>query len=354
MTSEPFVPFSTARLTVRAFRPVDAVPLTAYRNDPDVARYQDWDLPYPLERTEARIAEARDIGLRPPAGESCQLAIDLDGELIGDIYVGLDPLGAVATIGYSLAAAHHGSGYASEAVGALVDRLLERVATIHRVTATVDPENVASIRLLEGLGFVPEGLAPKAALVRGEWLDDAGYGLLREQRAAWLTRPSTPPRTVRLVPITADKVRPVARLATFGWQQRLVSPNVLSLAEAYAPGDDEAGGRLVPWVRAIEADGEPVGFVMVAEPTATQQHPFLWRLMIDRHHQRRGIGQLALWLVIEQAVAWNATHLEVGWMPGTGSPAPFYLRNGFVPTGEVVDEEIFGRLTLASSGPATQ
>ena len=258
----------------------------------------------------------------------------------------------MATIGYTLAAAHHGR--------AMPARRSPRWSTgCSRLTdhpsrqATVDPQNTASIRLLEGLGFVPEGLAPEAAWSAASGSTTPATACCARTRS--LARPpSTPPDTVRLVPITADNVRPVA-----GWPRSAGSSascrrTSWSLAEAYAPGDDEAGGRLVPWVRAIEADGEPVGFVMLAEPTATQAHPFLWRLMIDRHHQRRGIGQLALWLVIEQAVAWNATQLEVGWMPGIGSPAPFYLRTGSSPTGEVVDEEIFARLTLASSGPATR
>jgi hypothetical protein len=58
-----------------------------------------------------------------------------------------------------------------------------------------------------------------------------------------------------------------------------------------------------------------------------------------------------LGLVIEQAVAWGATALDVSWVPGFGSPEAFYVRNGFVPTGAMDGEEIAARLTLASTSP---
>ena len=57
------------------------------------------------------------------------------------------------------------------------------------------------------------------------------------------------------------------------------------------------GAPVVPWMRAIEADGELVGFVMLAITTEAHPEPYLWRFLIDRMHQRRGIGSAALDLV---------------------------------------------------------
>lgn len=342
----PFIPFRTQRLTIRAFHPDDAATLATYRNDPDVARFQDWDLPYTLDLARAAIAEDQDVGERLVNGRGRQLALDLDRVLIGDLYLGIDATGSVATIGYTLAAAHQGAGFASEAVGALIDRLFEAVPTLHRIRATLDPENVRSTRLLEGLGFRSEGIARAAVRIRGEWVDDGSYGLLRADRAAWVARPTNPPTEVRLVEVTAANADAVVALETFGWQRRLVAPNQRSLAQALLPGDSDSGDPIVPWYRAIAADGELVGFVMVAAPTPREPQPYLWRLMIDRHHQRRGIGRVALSLVIEQAVAWGADGLLVSWVPGVGSPAPFYRAHGFQPTGEMEDDEVVARLAL--------
>lgn len=85
---------------------------------------------------------------------------------------------------------------------------------------------------------------------------------------------------------------------------------------------------------------------MMTMITEAHPEPYLWRLMIDRVHQRRGIGRAALDLVIEQARRWGADALEVSWAPGRGTPEPLYLSAGFVPTGNVDHGEIEGRLTL--------
>ncbi len=108
------------------------------------------------------------------------------------------------------------------------------------------------------------------------------------------------------------------------------------------------GAPLVPWMRAIEADGALVGFVMVALTTEAHPEPYLWRLLVDRMHQRRGIGRAALDLVVEQCRAWGDRSLLTSWTPGKGSPEPVYLGYGFVPTGEIVDDETEARFTFES------
>src|SRR5512133_2622763 len=101
-----FVPFATARLTIRRLAPADAAAMAAYRNDPEGARHQDWAMPYPPERAEANVAAAT-ARSGPVPGEWWTMGVVRDGELAGDVAVHLDPTGAVATIGYTLARAHH-------------------------------------------------------------------------------------------------------------------------------------------------------------------------------------------------------------------------------------------------------
>jgi diamine N-acetyltransferase len=121
---------------------------------------------------------------------------------------------------------------------------------------------------------------------------------------------------------------------------------VRSLAEALIP-PVENGAVEIPWYRAVAADGEIVGFVMVARSQpAPLPDPYLWRLLVDRMHQRRGIGGRVLDMVVEQCRQWGDTALLVSWVPGPGSPEPMYLASGFVPTGVVEDGEIEARLDL--------
>ncbi|HEY0638108.1 MAG TPA: GNAT family N-acetyltransferase [Pseudonocardiaceae bacterium] len=345
----PFLPLRTARLTLRAFAAADAPVLNAYRNDPEVARYQDWDLPVAPEATAGFVARQAGVD-GPRAGEWVQLALDHEGELVGDFAVGLDPLGGLATVGYSLRTEHQGRGYATEALAALVDALFAR--GVHRVGATLDPENVASAMVLERVGFRYEGRARQAAPVRGEWLDDDRYELLREDREEWLARPTGRPAEVRLVPVTPRNLAEVGRLATHHSQERFVAPMAGSFRDALVPAEVN-GVPVVPWLRAVEADGELAGFVMLAERTEAHPFPYLWRLLIDRRHQRRGIGGRVLRRLADDLRAAGSTELRVSWVPGRGGPEPFYLRHGFTPTGTVSDGEIEGSLPLVPPAAGT-
>lgn len=182
------LPLTTPRLLLRPLRTADAAVIHGYRNDPDAARYQDWSLPYAMATAEQLVTEQADI-LAPVPGDWIQMGVDHEGELIGDLAVGLDGSGTMATIGYTLRPEHWGQGFGSEAVGALVDALFER--GVVRVVATIDPENIRSARLLERLGFRYDGRAVGAAFVRGAWVDDDRYAITAPERRSFLARPGT-------------------------------------------------------------------------------------------------------------------------------------------------------------------
>jgi RimJ/RimL family protein N-acetyltransferase len=287
----------------------------------------------------------------PVPGDWVQLAIDdIDGTLVGDLAVYVDTDIRTAMIGYTLDPAHQGRGYAVEAAGALVDRVFDRLH-VHRVAATLDPKNVTSARVLEQLGFRYEGCGVKAAYVRGEWADDDRYAILVDERRAWRERPKEGPAAVRLVEITPDNVYKVGRLATHHSQQQFVATVAESYTDALVP-EVVDGHPVVPWMRAIEADGEPVGFLMLAERSDVHREAYLWRLLIDARHQGRGIGSRALRLVGERLAAEGDTVLMTSWVDGPGGPERFYRRLGFVPTGEIDDGEIVASVQIATLAAA--
>ena len=143
---------------------------------------------------------------------------------------------------------------------------------------------------------------------------------------------------VTLREITADTVRAVTRLAVRPDQERFVASNAVSLSQALF--SDEA------WFRAIYADDDLVGFVMLADGTLKKDPPAepnvgLWRLMIDARHQRRGIGREVIRLVLDHVrTRPGVRHLYTSYVPGDGTPGPFYRSLGFEPNGEVDDGEI--------------
>jgi RimJ/RimL family protein N-acetyltransferase len=336
------LPLTTARLRLRRFDAGDATTLATYRSDPAVAKYQGWEAPYAVEAAARLIDEQRDLD-GPVAGRWIQIAVDHEGRLAGDVAVGIDDGGHVATIGYTLAVEHQGQGFATEAVGAVIDALLE--AGIGRVQASVDPRNTPSAQVVERLGFEYEGTARRSAFVHGEWVDDDHYALTPDLAAAWRQRPVGRPRDVRLVPVTPDNAVAVRRLRTHHSQERFVATVEDSFADALVP-EVVDGAPVVPWLRAIEADGELVGFLMTAERSDVHPETYLWRLLVDRRHQRRGVGDRALALLVDRLRADGHSTLGVGWVPAPGGPGPFYLARGFVPTGEIDEGEIQARLRL--------
>jgi diamine N-acetyltransferase len=201
------------------------------------------------------------------------------------------------------------------------------------------------MRVLEALGFTVECLARQAADVRGEWVDDLRYAMLASERAAWRDRPRTPFQHVRLVPLDIERSPAYEALATHHSQQRFVRPVVRSLAQMAFPL--EAHGRpLHAEALGVEGDGQPIGFVQLADRTELHEAPYLWRLLIDRRFQRRGAGGQVLRLVADRARAAGHHNLFVSWGEGPGSPGPMYLGFGFVPTGEVAGDETVARLEL--------
>jgi RimJ/RimL family protein N-acetyltransferase len=324
----------------------DAPALAAYRDLPEIARYQSWPMPFTPGDASQLLEDQADLDDLPPTGW-VQIAIEHAGEVtsevIGDLAVNLMADGCVAEIGFTLAPAHHGKGYASEAAGAMVDALFAQT-NVHRITASIDPANVASMRVLEHLGFRYEGTARRAELARGEWVDDMQFALLRDDRADWLARPSSC-QTVELLEITPDNLSATAALATHRHQERFVAPMARSLTQALVPPMHN-DHRVVPWMRAVQADDEIVGFMMLSAASPGEPVPYLWRFLIDRRHQRRGVGGRAIRLLADQMRADGHHSLMVSWEEGPGGPRPFYEGLGFVPTGVVVGGETEARLDL--------
>lgn len=351
-----FVPITTNRLVIRGVEIDDVDDLHRRRNEPEVAEYQDWPLPYPLESARQLVVEAAAMA-GPADGEWWMGTVveRANGTAVGDLAVKLESSGRAAIIGYTFASAHWGRGYATESVGALVDALM--AVGVRRFTATIAPENTNSMRVVERLGFQHEGRTI------GSWFhgdgpeaeagDDVLYGLTAPARAAWLARPTGRPSTVELQEIDRSNYRAMEDLATHHSQRNLVAPVLDSFSDALFSREVD-GFPTRPWMRAIAADDgrggpvEPVGFVMLRRPERPDAdlEPYLWRLLIDRVHQRRGIASLALDTIEDDLRTDGHRSVRVHWAEGPGTPAPFYQARGYEPTGKVEDGEIEGRKIL--------
>jgi RimJ/RimL family protein N-acetyltransferase len=142
----------------------------------------------PWPRGYASVQDARDYVARveaswDPRGERQMLIFDRqDQRLLGGI--GLSPLPRSVRafeVGYWLRQDAEGHGYMREALQ-LVTRLAFGPLQASRVAIRVQPANVRSRRVAEGLGFLVEGLARKAGIgADGEPVDLVMHALTREE-----------------------------------------------------------------------------------------------------------------------------------------------------------------------------
>lgn len=333
----------TDRLTIRPLAPRDIAEFVRYRNIAEVARFQDWPLPYTDDMAVDLVGDVGRLG-GPTRNEWVQLAIDHDGTLVGDLGVWLDDQCQLGSIGYTVALEHQGHSYAAEAADAMVGWLFTD-AGVHRITASIDPRNVASANVLERCGFEHVGTARSSAYVRGEWTDDTRFSLIADDWKRWRDRPTGAPATIEFVEVTPANVRDVCAIEVAHSQRRFVASVTQSIADAaHPPLVDGVAAR--PWYRAILADGDLAGFVMLAMPTSNQPVPIVWRLLVGTAHQRRGIARRAIGLVAEMLREQGYAYVDLSFVDEPGGPEAFYRELGFERTGVIEHGEVWVRARL--------
>jgi RimJ/RimL family protein N-acetyltransferase len=185
MSEAAFTRIESERLILRRFEDSDLSPFVAYRNDPEVAKYQAWDS---CDEQEARafIREMKSARAGVPGGWF-QFAIESKetGALIRDCALRVDEDEPYrAEIGFTLAREYQGRGFASEAVSRLLDYAFDTLG-LHRVVAIADCRNAPSVALLERLGLRREEHFVENIWFKGRWADEYLYAVLKDE---WLQK----------------------------------------------------------------------------------------------------------------------------------------------------------------------
>jgi ribosomal-protein-alanine N-acetyltransferase len=168
----------TARLTLRPWALVDVADVLAYAQDPEWSRFLRL-LPIPYTPADAEKFVARQLLLDRVTHPSW--AIVLEGTAVGGINARFDFQNALAEIGYSIARAHWGHGYVTEAAGEVIDAAFTTHPDLNRVCARADVQNTASRRVMEKVGMTREGVLRQSRVERGEAIDEAWYAILRHE-----------------------------------------------------------------------------------------------------------------------------------------------------------------------------
>jgi RimJ/RimL family protein N-acetyltransferase len=177
----------TRRLHINGLTSCDASALYEYRSHKDVTRFQSWR-PADVDDARAFIDRNASTPFNQPASWY-QLAVRsaATDELIGDLGVHfVDDDGRQVEIGCTIAPIHQHQGFGVESVRSLLDHLFTTMNK-HRVYASVDVCNAASIALVRRVGMRQEAHFRQSLWWRGEWVDDLVFAMLHSE---W---PSSPP-----------------------------------------------------------------------------------------------------------------------------------------------------------------
>ena len=167
----------TPRLRLRRARADDLAAIHAVLSSP--AAMAHWSTPPHADLQTTRAWLGGMIASPPEVSED--FVVEFEGRVVGKAGFYRLP-----EVGYILHPDVWGRGLGAEAVGAAVDHVFA-TRDLDLLTADVDPENNASIRLLETLGFERTGAAKRTFEIAGEWKDSLYYGLTRARRAAMRT-----------------------------------------------------------------------------------------------------------------------------------------------------------------------
>lgn len=136
---------------------------------------------------------------------------------------------------------------------------------------------------------------------------------------------------ITLQPVSMANFDAVIALRVASTQRELVATNVESIAQAYVQPD------CYPF--AICADGEAVGFVMYCLDAEDNEY-WLYRLMVDERHQRKGYAEAAMKLILAEIKKDAGRHKMYLGVDLSGAAAPeLYKKLGFRFDGRVYGKE---------------
>lgn len=143
----------TQRLLLRNLEKSDASSVFSWRNDPLCAKYQRWEDTTAVQ-IEAFISRHLEDVFLSEKEEQHYIITAISGEAVGELAYFFTPSDCI-TLGITVSMPHQRSGYAFELLGSVIAKI-RCVYPSMDIVALIDPENTASIRLFQNLGFTLE------------------------------------------------------------------------------------------------------------------------------------------------------------------------------------------------------
>lgn len=173
----PFPTLTTDRLVLRQITVEDAPELFFQRTDERVMKYIERPRPKDINDTITFINTISDLRDKNEI-ITWGIALKENPKLIGTVvFLNFKKEHYRAEFGYALHPDHWRKGIMDEVAKAVIDYGFN-VMKLHSIEANINPENIASQKLLEKNGFVREAYFKENFFWEGKFLDSAIYSLL--------------------------------------------------------------------------------------------------------------------------------------------------------------------------------
>ncbi len=175
----PFKNLKTKRLVLRRIIETDCNEILELRSNPITMKY----IPRPIAKT---IDDAKthfktiDEKIENNTGINWAITLKNSDKMIGIIgHYRLQPENYRCEIGYMILLAYQGQGIITEAIKVVLEYGFEDL-NMHSIEAVIDPDNLASERVLQKNGFIKEAHFIENEYYEGKFLDTVIYSILKK------------------------------------------------------------------------------------------------------------------------------------------------------------------------------
>lgn len=147
---------------------------------------------------------------------------------------------------------------------------------------------------------------------------------------------------LRLEELSAKTIVAANNLTLRRGQEQFVTPPSYAIADSFL-------NPVTSWPRVVLDDDTVVGFIRGNFDEDATQEEFrscVWRVTVAGDRQGSGVGKFAVLALAEEAKSRGFDHITALWEPGDDGPEQFFLRVGFVITGESQYGENIGTLSI--------
>jgi [ribosomal protein S5]-alanine N-acetyltransferase len=175
----PFQTLTSKRLFLRQITDADIEEVFALRSNPELMLY----IPRPVAKNKQdALDHIKMIQNMVDKSEGINWAITLKDSpkmigIIGHYRIKWEHFRS--EIGYMILPEYQGKGLVTEAVGLMIDYGFQQMK-MHSLEAIIDPDNLASAKVLEKNKFVKEGHFKENTFFEGKYYDSAVYSLLNK------------------------------------------------------------------------------------------------------------------------------------------------------------------------------